>query len=213
MEDFNGSVIQRLPQVARPFILPEYGPDSCIASSFIGMKVLQHFKIPAKPLLVYNFILNHGFIAAVNIHSRMPHDAAELEEWHVRFGAHSIGLGIRKGLNQQKKLDGHVVLQTEDYLVDMSLDQASRPEYDMTLFPSAFKISKNDFDSTMAQDKQVIFDWKTNNDKAIKMITRMANVQSINADIRLWSLTNVNRAIIEQIVSELERQINLGHAM
>jgi hypothetical protein len=126
-------VLQLLVKHARPEILKEYRRDSCIASSGVGLDVLDHFGILGEPLAVKVMIWNPAFVKRIEAGHPFPKDRAELDVWVKEDGAWNVGLGLG-GDPEPMKWPGHLVIIGERrYLLDLSLDQASRPQHNINL--------------------------------------------------------------------------------
>ena len=54
-------ILNGIERVARTEILRDYRPDSCIASSRIVLRVLQHYGYNAEPLTVRAMVFNPAY--------------------------------------------------------------------------------------------------------------------------------------------------------
>jgi hypothetical protein len=118
-------------------VLREAGlkPDSCIAATRVGLEVLRYFGISAEELPVGMMVFNGPMLALMHRLQRLP-TVAEIE---AEPGAWSVGVGVKPpGLLEDNRTggwDGHLVILTEPFaddvrwLIDLSVDQASRPQY------------------------------------------------------------------------------------
>ena len=121
--------IKVLRQCARPEILKEFNADSCIVSTAVGVDVLTHFGIFAEPLPVRTVIFNKPYVARIEAGSDWP-KGDEIQRWQKEDGSYSVGIGV--GTQQPNKWAGHLVILIEKkLLLDLSIDQASRPKYNM----------------------------------------------------------------------------------
>lgn len=117
-----------------PIIRERWLPRSCIASTRIGMGVLKHYGIPCYPQAVKVDALNRAAARAV---LEGWTDPVALEEAGVKM----VGIDGTGALdNVAGSWDGHLVLVTADatgleIIVDLTLDQMSRPEHDLPLEP------------------------------------------------------------------------------
>lgn len=134
------AILQRLLKHARSEILKEFRADSCIASTAIGIDILTHFGVLAEPLPVRTLIFNEPFAARVAKLQSWP-TGQQVREWSDEDGSHSVGIGV--GTQQPNKWAGHLVVLVEKrLLVDLSIDQASRPQYNMLLQPFCVEVDE-----------------------------------------------------------------------
>lgn len=131
-----------LIEVARPEILTVLKPDSCIGSTRIGIDVLTYFGIKAIPVPVRIFVLN----AEAN---RILEETGSYEELAKAVavptkddegGPWTMGIGApdtipRPDGEDPNKWAGHLVigLPEQSVIVDLSMDQASRPHKGLDL--------------------------------------------------------------------------------
>lgn len=121
-------VCHLLAEYGRAEILKWFKPDSCIASTKVAMKVLSHFKIPARPKCFTLEIMNPVYRELFDKHGHPQKEQAE--EWLAQ-GAWEVIISDHNGEI------GHVVaIADEQFLIDLSLDQASRPQKQMELEPA-----------------------------------------------------------------------------
>lgn len=133
-------IVARLVEKARPIILEYYTPDSCIASTRIALDVLRHFGIETYALSVKAMLFNRIYRDHYEAIGRAPSDQ-EAEAWFAA-GAHSIGLGYG-GDGRADRWPGHLVaIAARSYLVDLSLDQAARPQKDMEVTGHATPVTE-----------------------------------------------------------------------
>lgn len=130
-------ILTLLLEHARPAILEEFRADSCIASTRIGLDVLDHFGILAEPLPVSVTIFNPVMVEKYDEGMTLPQSKQEMEEWVRLYGAWAIGLG-HGGDQGPLKWPGHLVMLVEkELLVDLSIDQVNRPQRNIVLHPFA----------------------------------------------------------------------------
>jgi hypothetical protein len=104
------AVVRALLARARPIILEDWRADSCIASTAICIDVLDYFGLDARPLACRTVVWNR----------------------QLESGCWSVGIG--HGDKRQGGWPGHLVaLAAGDLLLDLSLDQASRPQHNIEL--------------------------------------------------------------------------------
>jgi hypothetical protein len=137
MNDLHEQVLSKLVQVARPCILQHYSVDSCIASTRIGIDVLAHFGFVAQPLTVRAIVYNPAFCRRIEAGALFPQTQKELSQWAKEDGSWNIGIGF--GANADK-WDAHLVFVSGNYVVDLALDQANRPKYQIKLNPTFFAV-------------------------------------------------------------------------
>lgn len=126
-------VIEALAAEARPLILRYWRPDSCIASSRIGQLVLAHFGIRSQPLAVRVLIFNGPLWRRLARGDRP--ERGQVEQLYQEDGSWSVGLGFPSG--RPEGWPGHLILisSAPKLLIDLSLDQASRPKRGIELRP------------------------------------------------------------------------------
>ena len=116
--------------ILRHEMRPAYGLDSCIAAVRMSLDILYaHGRLDAAPIQAECIVLNPKTTAAMR--RGMP-----LGEATKLHGGHSLGMGL-------PTLAGpglHVVVRGDGYLIDPSLDQASRPAKNMRLEPTIFVV-------------------------------------------------------------------------
>lgn len=124
----------------RTQILVHYRQDSCIATTAATVEVLRILGIPAFGLKVETFIVNDIlYRAAVANGDEFPAwGSPEYPE-----GGYGIGVGLTDGPPQPGEWPGHLVCIAERrWLLDFSIDQASRPEHGISLGPQVIPITE-----------------------------------------------------------------------
>ena len=117
--------------MARPEILRDHKPGSCIASTWITIEVLRRLGIKAEPLEVSLTVGNAAYKRLVD-KIGVPQSEEELEEWFREHGADVTGIGFDPP--SQHGIGGHIVaLAVGSHLVDASIDQASNPSTGMAI--------------------------------------------------------------------------------
>jgi hypothetical protein len=124
------AVVETLVAVARPIILTRYRADSCIASTRIAIDALAHFGVDAEPFACLAMAYNKRY------GERLQAGLAPLDD-PDSFSI-TIGLIDRIEAYERRKAVGHVLALTHDDVIDLSIDQASRPEQGIVLEPFAF---------------------------------------------------------------------------
>lgn len=131
----------------RPFILQSARMDSCILSTAVGCEYLSQRGILAEPLPVQTMIFNKKFMDHAERIGRLP-VGDELKSWSEEDGSYSVAIGM--GQQQPGKWPGHLVILAEkSYLIDLSVDQANRPQFGMVFNPIFCKISESFFSEPM----------------------------------------------------------------
>lgn len=128
-------VLDAVTTHARPILLENFRPDSCIASTKVGIDVLAYFGLRGQPMAVSAMLFNAEAM-------RLLSEGTSMEDLHAMMtaipadqsgGPWSLGLGV--GAQQPGAWAGHLVIALPDYrtIVDLSADQASRPHKNMTV--------------------------------------------------------------------------------
>jgi hypothetical protein len=124
--------------IGRPTILRVARPDSCILSTSIGIDVLTRFGCEAWPLPIKTIVGNQAWAERYEAEG-MPMRPEIGQRWFAE-GAHSVGIGYSDG-NTAGSWGGHLVIvalpqkDAEPCIIDLSLDQATRPEKDLLVEP------------------------------------------------------------------------------
>lgn len=123
-------VAERLCRIGRPLILTRWAAESCIASTRIAQDVLAYYGVATAPQAVAVIAMNAAASAEFAAGRKVAEDWPP-EAWSVGTGLGFPPPGDRKGW------DGHLVAVARDhgFFVDLSADQFSRPEHDMTVGP------------------------------------------------------------------------------
>lgn len=123
----------------RAIINTEYSIDSCIATSRIMSEVFARFGVASNTIpvqvIIGNPVASYYLLGKENDNPMTPDEIESLKE----MGGYFISIGT-KGEDLPNRFDGHVVVETVDdfgnvYLIDLSIDQASRPEKKIMAFP------------------------------------------------------------------------------
>jgi hypothetical protein len=102
--------------------------DCCISAARALTRVFDYFRIPNRPLVVTALVFNPALTERIE---REESESTNLEV--LRDGEWSVGLGDERA--PSKTWSGHIVvaLTKNGLLADLTLDQASRPEHNITL--------------------------------------------------------------------------------
>lgn len=135
------AVITALVKVAREEILTTFAPDSCIASTRIGIDVLRYFGVTAKPIPVSVTIFNEDARRILEEEGiEAVATAVQGRETLDIGGPWTLGLGV--STPNHAPGPGHLAIAIPHHLtiVDLSLDQANRPRKNIALTPVALKV-------------------------------------------------------------------------
>lgn len=128
-------------EIERDFPI-EFGIQTCILASRIGMQVLKHYKVRCRAIPCDLTIYNAAFVERISVEGRMPKDDREAKKWSKQDGSWALGTSGTGRSNAQGRFDGHVVIMayhnveagdTDGVLIDLALFQMSRPSRDINL--------------------------------------------------------------------------------
>lgn len=138
-------ILATLLHVARAEVLRDFRADSCIASTRVAVDALAYFGIPARPLSVKAAYYNRQAAEHAARIGRLLESPEETIAWSKEDGSWGIGIGYAPDESAQtdaEKWAGHLVAIAGDrLLIDLSLDQADRPQYDIKFAPVSFRLS------------------------------------------------------------------------
>jgi hypothetical protein len=107
-----------------------YRPDCCIAATAILIDVLDYFRLTARPLSVIVTVFNPAMSERIEREGMPTLEEAE-RDWFPH-GCYSLAVGV--GDPQPGKWPGHLVASLAGkVLIDLTLDQADRPQHDIVL--------------------------------------------------------------------------------
>jgi hypothetical protein len=124
--------LPRLCEVVREelHIGTHYRPDCCIAATAILNEVLDYFRLTARPLSVIATVFNPVMSERIAQEGMPTLEEAE-RDWFPK-GCYSLAVGA--GDRQPGKWPGHLVtVLGGQALIDMTLDQANRPQHGIVL--------------------------------------------------------------------------------
>jgi len=125
-------ILQRYAEVARPEILRDHTPHSCIAATWITIETLSRLEIRAEPLEVTLSVGNAAYKRLIGESGRPPRSREELDEWSSDYGADVLGVGFDPPA--PGGIGCHIVAVVDgSHLVDASIDQASEPSTGIVL--------------------------------------------------------------------------------
>lgn len=136
--------VRLLTEHGRPIIRRNFRADSCIASTAISIKVLNHFGIQAFPMPAHMAVFNQRYLDMMERLADRPEESITDEEkqYWLEEGAWSLEVEDREV--------GHVVACTKKLLIDMSIDQATRPAKGIILTPLVLEIKEDFFEGEHA---------------------------------------------------------------
>ena len=123
--EFLEQVVETLKGYGRQRILEDYRPDSCIVSAKIAVRVFDHYQVKAKALPCRVLAYNPTFVKAI-------HDGTAKLDTPVNDqpeGCYAVGS------------DEHLVVYIAEPpgILDLTLDQLSRPDHGIKVEPSSFR--------------------------------------------------------------------------
>lgn len=120
-------VVRTLLREGRRHMLRHFVVDSCIAAARITVEVLSRFGIASEAIPVRVRAITHPLAGRIATGSfQKPYRSGE------------YGIMIGADLGNPEKFPGHLVVVTARRLIDLSLDQGSRPKVGLILEPSSF---------------------------------------------------------------------------
>jgi hypothetical protein len=125
-----------LAENARPILLRYLHPDSCIESSALALDFLRRLGIACRELPVEVSVMNEPAWRLYEGGSTYGASPEERAAWDLA-GAWGVGLGmISTPVPRPDQYAGHLIVVVEGgWLLDLSLDQASRPRHGIVVAP------------------------------------------------------------------------------
>ena len=136
LSEYHIKMIEAVAKAAPPILRRYYKEDCCIIATRVVIEVLKklHFK-NVKPFVIEANIFNEVYVRK----GRTPANEEEAQEW-LKEGAWQIVLGDRVD-NVKGKWPGHlVVLINDQYMLDVAIYQACRPNKNIYLEPLFTKV-------------------------------------------------------------------------
>lgn len=199
------AVLDALTEVARPLILEHFTPDSCIASTRIGIDTLTYFGIRSEPLPITAVLFNADAmdllqqgVSMEDLKERMNALSADAEG-----GPWSLGLGV--GTQQPGAWAGHLVIAIPQHhaVVDLSADQASRPHKNMPMQPYHVSIE----DPEWWEGSQPVATFTTSHGTALILDRRAADPHGYTRTPN-WAMTgSTNRAFYKDLTGRVIRAV------
>lgn len=124
-----------LANVARPLILTRFRKDSCIASTRIGIDALAYFGVKAVPVSLQMLLFNREAVELLNSGKTLEEIAAFVRERGLNEEGGPWTMGVGADLGRPGGWAGHLVVgvPAANLLVDLSIDQVSRPHKGLVL--------------------------------------------------------------------------------
>lgn len=193
-------ILELLLKAARPEILKEYAPDSCIASTACGIDVLTYFGILAEPLPVRTMLFNGPFVRRIEAGSPFPTNPEQLKRWGKEDGSYSVGIGFGGEKHKPNKWAGHLgILAEKQYFLDLSVDQGSRPKHNMLFEPFCVQV-ETDF---VLGKRACSFMY---NDCLIRMEAFPKNLGFLSSPD--WCFADRRKAVKMRIIKKIEEAIH-----
>lgn len=124
---------------ARTEILRVARPDSCIFSTRVAVMFCKELGITARAMSVRAAVFNSALVERYDrqtVTNGLPPTAQEMKAWQHEPGAACWSVGVGYGDAKPGAFAGHLVAIVEDrFLLDLSIDQADRPERGIVLEP------------------------------------------------------------------------------
>lgn len=105
--------------------------DLCVLASRVGQDALAYFGVAATPVTTRTIAFNQAWFEFANAHDGNLDDPAWADQ-----PADCWSVAVDERHEHDGRFPGHVVLVTDDAMVDLSLGQFSRPDHGME-FPVA----------------------------------------------------------------------------
>jgi hypothetical protein len=128
------TLLHALAPIVRPAMLETYQSNCCVATCKILLRVFAQYGYKARPVAVAVGVYNREMVKLMDAGVAFPEDKEERLALFNRTGA--WGVGIMAGDHAEpNSFGGHLILNVNGLLVDGSLQQAERPQYQMPLPP------------------------------------------------------------------------------
>jgi len=120
-----GPIIKLFVEVAAPIFRERFRADSCINATRVTVEVLRAFGVRAEPCSVLFVAANGAYVRRLSERGSLP-DKETLDRWIAEDGAWALGVDTTS--TRDGKFAGHLVAIAQDFLIDASARQFSRPE-------------------------------------------------------------------------------------
>lgn len=192
------------PAIARGFIRERYRPDSCLISTRVAIGTLAHFGITATPLSVKTACLNAETVRRIDSGEIAPGRRTVVD--FDREGAWGVGIGY--GNPEPGKWPGHLVAIAGFMLIDLSLDQASRPTKEMPFFPVMLPIVADIYDGFLSGELAAVF----NRSDGCRVVYTAFPRDRTYRGCSDWKFKDRSRPIIDLTVAAMRNLIEHPHA-
>lgn len=132
-QELDPALLLEMGQVVRREILKSYARDSCIATVAATVQALRQLHVSAFALTVDLTIVNRPLYETAERLGQYP------EIGSPEYPEGGYGLAFRA---QEGEVSHVVAIAERTYLLDFSLDQASRPEYGIELAPIVIPVQE-----------------------------------------------------------------------
>lgn len=194
--DRAANVIEAIRLYARPEILKDYTRESCIGGTRIVFDVLRHYKLKPRAIPVYVRIFNAALLKHVR-NGEVP-TTEDVQGWSGLDGSWSVGIG-GTGVVKPGHWDGHLVaLAMGTVLVDVSLDQATRPRFNIHMEPITAAVPEN----FVAGDPLVL----DVNGCAVRYEAHPEDMSWTQA--AGWRREEPRKAVVERVIAKVESHLS-----
>lgn len=191
-------VIEAIRLYARPEILKDYTPESCIAGTRITFDVLRHYGLRPRAIAAHVRIFNAALLKHIQ-DGEMP-TTEDVQGWSGLDGSWSVGIG-GTGVKKPGHWDGHLVaLSMNSVLIDVTLDQATRPRFKIQMEP-VVATAPEDF----LAGAPLVFEL---NGCAVRYTAQPEDMSWTQAGG--WRREEPRRAVVERVIAKVERHLSGG---
>lgn len=136
------AIFDALVEVARPVILSAFNPDSCIASTRLGMDVLAYFGIQTREIPLLLAVFNADAVALLQQGKTMDEVKAETLRYSPEDEGGPWTMAVGAPTGRAPGWAGHLVIghPATGAVIDLSADQAARPHKGLELTPYWLRI-------------------------------------------------------------------------
>jgi hypothetical protein len=188
---------------ARPVILDWYKNDTCIISTAIVIDFCRHFGETVYPLACRADIYNKPMRKLIESQGKFPTDE-QVDKWVENSGAWGVGVGYpsKEGEQSPTKWPGHLIAYSGEFLLDLSIDQASRPHKGIFL-ERPLLVKDKDMAEFISNKKHLpVFR------NGCVIIYRAMPEDASYTNSRDWWLEAKRKAIVDHLISQYEEVIH-----
>lgn len=131
-----------------------FSQDSCIAATRIAIRTAAYYGIVFRPVHVSCAIFNPWVTKQIERHGSWPH-VDQLTAWTTSERGYGLGLGFPSPEQPFPGL-GHVIAVGSGLVVDLSLDQAARPQKRINLDAFWLPVENEQLDRFLAGDSTLV---------------------------------------------------------